>query len=93
MCDREASPWHIASIKAYQRYISPHKGFSCAHRLLYGGESCSGYIKGAAQKGLLQALSSARERFLCMYWSKSHPSISAVRRLRIRDRKSKEFTN
>jgi len=32
--------------------------------VLYGGESCSGYVKRAiAQKGLLEALSSARERF------------------------------
>jgi putative component of membrane protein insertase Oxa1/YidC/SpoIIIJ protein YidD len=54
----------IASIKVYQRYISPHKGFSCAHRLLYGGESCSGYVKRAiAQKGLLEALNSSGERF------------------------------
>lgn len=54
----------IASIKLYQRYISPHKGFACAHRVLYGGESCSGYVKRAiAQKGLLEALSSAGERF------------------------------
>jgi putative component of membrane protein insertase Oxa1/YidC/SpoIIIJ protein YidD len=57
---------HIAvtSIKGYQRYISPHKGFSCAHRVLYGGESCSGYIKRAiAQKGLLEALKASRQRF------------------------------
>jgi putative component of membrane protein insertase Oxa1/YidC/SpoIIIJ protein YidD len=54
----------IASIKVYQRYISPHKGFSCAHRVLYGGESCSGYIKRAiAQKGLLEALKASRQRF------------------------------
>ncbi|HAX76077.1 MAG TPA: membrane protein insertion efficiency factor YidD [Cyanobacteria bacterium UBA11372] len=54
----------IAAIKTYQRYISPHKGFACPHRVLYGSESCSGYIKGAiAQQGLLQATSIARERF------------------------------
>lgn len=54
----------IASIKLYQRYISPHKGFACAHRVLYGGDSCSGYIKRAiAQNGLLEAWNSAGERF------------------------------
>ncbi|WP_228061460.1 membrane protein insertion efficiency factor YidD [[Phormidium] sp. LEGE 05292] len=41
------------SISGYQKYLSPHKGFSCAHRILYGGESCSAYIKRiVAQKGL-----------------------------------------
>ena len=54
----------FAAINTDQRYISPHKGFACPHRVLYGGESCSGYIKGAiAQKGLLEATSIAGERF------------------------------
>ncbi|MDB9514906.1 membrane protein insertion efficiency factor YidD [Kamptonema animale CS-326] len=54
----------VASITGYQKYISPKKGFSCAHRVLYGGESCSQYIKGAiAQRGLSQGLKAARHRF------------------------------
>ncbi|WP_375539788.1 membrane protein insertion efficiency factor YidD [Cylindrospermum sp. FACHB-282] len=53
------------AITGYQRHISPHKGFACAHRVLYGGESCSEYIKGAiAQDGLKRALIKSRERFL-----------------------------
>lgn len=52
------------SIAAYQQYISPHKGFACAHRLLKGGESCSEYIKQAiAQEGFLAALAISRQRF------------------------------
>ncbi|WP_292844188.1 membrane protein insertion efficiency factor YidD [Nostoc sp. NMS8] len=35
----------IDSITAYQKYISPSKGFSCFHRLLHGGDSCSNYVK------------------------------------------------
>ncbi|PSB00683.1 membrane protein insertion efficiency factor YidD [Merismopedia glauca] len=35
----------IASLNTYQKYLSPHKGFSCPHRLAYGGESCSEYVK------------------------------------------------
>ncbi len=31
----------LAAIRAYQRWISPHKGFQCAHRLHGGGSSCS----------------------------------------------------
>ena len=32
----------LAMIMAYQKYISPKKGFSCAYRLRYGGSGCSG---------------------------------------------------
>lgn len=31
----------LALIRAYQRWISPHKGFVCAHRVHRGGASCS----------------------------------------------------
>lgn len=54
----------VASISGYQKYISPKKGFSCAHRVLYGGESCSQYIKRAiAQRGLSQGIKAAGHRF------------------------------
>ena len=54
----------VAAIGGYQRYLSPHKRFACAHRLLHGGESCSQYVKRAiAQQGLSAALSLARQRF------------------------------
>ncbi len=33
----------IAAITGYQRYLSPYKGFRCAHRVLHQGESCSQY--------------------------------------------------
>ncbi|GAA6619568.1 hypothetical protein NUACC26_053820 [Scytonema sp. NUACC26] len=46
----------VAAITQYQKHISPHKGFSCAHRILYGGESCSQYIKRViAREGLRNA--------------------------------------
>lgn len=36
--------WLLKSlIIAYQRWLSPFKGFSCAHRIMHGGTSCSGY--------------------------------------------------
>ena len=31
----------LAAIRAYQRYLSPHKGFSCAYRCTTGRASCS----------------------------------------------------
>lgn len=54
----------IALISGYQKHISPHKGFSCAHRLLNGGESCSQYIKRLiAQESLVEAVRVSRQRF------------------------------
>ncbi|BAU05448.1 membrane protein insertion efficiency factor YidD [Fischerella sp. NIES-3754] len=54
----------VVAITAYQKYISPHKGFACAHRVLYGGESCSGYIKRViATEGLQAGLLISRDRF------------------------------
>jgi putative component of membrane protein insertase Oxa1/YidC/SpoIIIJ protein YidD len=54
----------ISAISGYQKYLSPHKGFACAHRVLYGGESCSQYIKRIiAEKGLKAALLQSRYRF------------------------------
>jgi putative component of membrane protein insertase Oxa1/YidC/SpoIIIJ protein YidD len=54
----------VAAITQYQKHISPHKGFSCAHRILYGGESCSQYIKRViVQEGLRGAIVKSRIRF------------------------------
>ena len=54
----------IAAITGYQRHLSPHKGFTCAHRRLYGGLSCSEYVKRSiAEQGLRKALFLARQRF------------------------------
>lgn len=35
----------IAAIVVYQRYLSPYKGFCCAHRVRHGGPSCSEYAR------------------------------------------------
>ena len=54
----------ITSIRGYQKHISPRKGFSCAHRLLHGGDSCSQYVKRMiAQDGLTAAIKASRQRF------------------------------
>jgi len=54
----------ITAISGYQRFISPHKGFSCAHRVLYGCESCSQYFKRViAEDGITTAIANARGRF------------------------------
>ncbi|MEB3181441.1 MAG: membrane protein insertion efficiency factor YidD [Nostocaceae cyanobacterium] len=54
----------ISSISIYQRYISPHKGFSCPHRLLHGGDSCSEYTKRMlTTQNLTTALQLSLQRF------------------------------
>jgi len=54
----------LTAIGGYQKFISPHKGFSCAHRVLYGCESCSQYFKQViAEEGIFTAISNAKGRF------------------------------
>ncbi|MEH2358893.1 membrane protein insertion efficiency factor YidD [Nostoc sp.] len=54
----------IESITAYQKYISPSKGFSCSHRLLHGGDSCSNYVKTLlSEQKLSEAVQSSIKRF------------------------------
>lgn len=54
----------IAVINGYQTYISPRKGFACSHRILFGGESCSDYIKRMfIEQDLSGSIQAARQRF------------------------------
>ena len=54
----------IASVDIYRTHISPHKGFSCPHGLLHGGESCSGYVKRVlTDQNLSAAIGLAPQRF------------------------------
>lgn len=54
----------VQTIALYQRYLSPLKGFHCAHRRLQGGLSCSEYVKQTiAAEGIKRALPLCRQRF------------------------------
>ena len=54
----------IACIEFYQRRISPHKGFCCAHRKVHGGYSCSEFMKGqVSHVGFVRAFMSMPNRF------------------------------
>lgn len=57
----------LATIRAYQRYLSPHKGFSCAYRVHTGRSSCSALGYRAIQiHGVLAGFIILRERlYLC----------------------------
>lgn len=76
----------IVAIAGYQKYISPHKGFVCAHRVLYGGESCSTYIKRViSEEGLIVAWGKSHNRFqgckqanLTLQASRMKPTVSQI---------------
>ncbi|MBB5367258.1 MULTISPECIES: membrane protein insertion efficiency factor YidD [unclassified Janthinobacterium] len=56
---------HLAlwAIRAYQRYLSPYKGFSCAYRVRTGRDSCSGYgYRVIARHGLIPGWALLRRR-------------------------------
>jgi putative component of membrane protein insertase Oxa1/YidC/SpoIIIJ protein YidD len=51
------------AIQTYQQHISPRKGFSCAHRRLYGEISCSEYFRQAVlEHGFSQAVPMFQQR-------------------------------
>ncbi len=70
----------IDSITAYQTYISPRKGFACAHRMLHDGESCSMYIKRIlGEESLMSAVQISRQRFkACVAASQTLKGTSAT---------------
>ena len=54
----------VVMITGYQRYVSPHKGYACAHRVRHGGDSCSEYARKVfAAEGCLIGLAQLRARF------------------------------
>ena len=62
----DLAPSRLAAeaIRLYQRYISPRKGFRCAHRALHGRRSCSEFARRAVlRKGLVKMLAILRQRF------------------------------
>lgn len=50
-------------IEFYQRRLSPHKGYRCAHRAHHGGASCSEFAKQTIlAQGLMAALPAMKVR-------------------------------
>lgn len=39
------------AVRSYQRTLSPRKGFSCAHRVVFKGSSCSQYFIDQLDRG------------------------------------------
>ena len=69
----------LAAIVAYQRWLSPHKGFSCAYRAHMGRASCSALGHRAIRRhGVLAGVAILRQRLhLC---GVTHRRLSTVRR-------------
>nr|WP_317641559.1 membrane protein insertion efficiency factor YidD [Deinococcus sp. ZS9-10] len=56
----------LTGIALYQRWLSPHKGFRCAHAAFYGGASCSAALAHAIrEEGLSLSASVCRRHPLC----------------------------
>ncbi|UQN09617.1 membrane protein insertion efficiency factor YidD [Deinococcus sp. QL22] len=54
----------LSAISFYQRWLSPLKGFRCAHAALYGGESCSAAVaRVISEQGLTGSASAISARF------------------------------
>lgn len=68
----------IRAIGFYQKFISPYKGFSCAHRIATGEVSCSGYGKKVISRfGLIKGMKLLNRRFYdCSWHAKKLRSIS-----------------
>lgn len=54
----------VGLTRGYQRFLSPYKGFTCAHRARHGGPSCSEYaVSVFTAEGLCAGLRRLASRF------------------------------
>ncbi|RKQ36257.1 membrane protein insertion efficiency factor YidD [Kocuria tytonis] len=55
-------------IRGYQRHLSPRKGYTCAHLVARGGQSCSAAVRGIiAQRGVIRGIVPTMLRFAACY--------------------------
>ena len=55
-------------IGAYQRRVSPRKGWGCAHRVAHGGASCSVAVREVVRRrGVVRAVVPTVVRFVACY--------------------------
>jgi len=55
-------------VQAYQRHLSPRKGWSCAHRVAHGGTSCSAEVRElVARRGVMRSAIPTVARFVACY--------------------------
>lgn len=54
----------VSTIRAYRHYVSPYKGFRCAHNVLHGCGSCSDFgLRAFSRYGLVKAVRLQWRRF------------------------------
>lgn len=72
----------LLAIRAYQRYLSPLKGYACAFRVLTGRDSCSAYGYRAIKRfGLLRGLALLRRRLqACSQHLHAHRAATPAKR-------------
>jgi putative component of membrane protein insertase Oxa1/YidC/SpoIIIJ protein YidD len=71
----------VGSIGLYRRYVSPYKGFSCAHRVFNGGSSCSVFAEQAIRDhGVWAAVPMIKRHFL-----ECRAAHTALRRLQVQE--------
>lgn len=68
----------LGAIALYQRWLSPHKGFRCAHAALYGGVSCSAAIAQTIRDEGLN-LSSVTSRLAACRQAYGHLQVTGAR--------------
>ncbi|MFC3833640.1 MULTISPECIES: membrane protein insertion efficiency factor YidD [Deinococcus] len=63
----------VTSIDLYRRWLSPLKGFRCAHAAFYGGGSCSAAVQELiAQHGVVASRHAVAARFLACRQAYGH---------------------
>lgn len=56
------------AIAWYQVRLSPRKGYSCAHRVAHGGDSCSGAVRRCVvERGVSRSVLPAALRLVACY--------------------------
>lgn len=57
-----------AAIAGYQRWLSPRKGYTCAHLVAEGGRSCSAVVRSiVAERGVLGGIIPTVVQFRACY--------------------------
>lgn len=73
----------LAAIGAYQRYVSPYKGFCCAYREHTGRASCSALgLRAIRRHGVIKGSAIARARLQRCgeVYRRCHPAAGGLRR-------------
>lgn len=67
------------AIRAYQRHLSPRKGWHCAHGVLHGDTTCSAAVRELlARRGLVRSVVPSALRFLACYHAARTLALSQV---------------